>query len=321
MTRRAATALALILLAATAVAFGVTERLKLQRSPVTAPRFDRLLSPTCGCERGIARLSLTFRKPDRVDVVIVDSEGEAVRELATDAEQPSGVARFEWDGRGDGGDPVPDGRYRLRIHLDRAERTITVPTPVRVDGTRPTAELLGTRPAKLSPDGDGRGDRVLFTYSASETAYPLVVVRGADVVRGKYFPAGRGRVSWRGRLNGRVARPGVYGAAIVVVDRAGNRSRPTRSVRIPLRYVEITVRTPHVARGGRLRFFVDADAKTVDWQLLCCRGRAVVVAEGAGPGIVATRLPSTVPRGRLVLRASIDGHSDRALVTVTGRPR
>jgi FlgD Ig-like domain len=317
---RAVTALALVLLAATAAAFAVTERLKLQRSPVTAPRFDRLLSPTCGCEKGIAKLRVTLRKADRVDASIVDSAGEPVRTLVTDAEQPKGVARLEWDGRDDRGEPVRDGRYRLRVHLERADRTITVPTPVRVDGTPPTVEFLGRRPEKLSPDGDGRGDRVLFTYRANETSYALVVVGGVDAVRGKYFPAGRGRVSWRGRLRGQVVEPDDYEVALVSVDRAGNRSQPTRSIRIPLRYVELVLRTPRVPKRGSLRFSVDADAKLVDWALLCCRDRRIVLASKAPPGVVTTRLPWIVPRGRLILRVLVDGNSDRAVVVV-GRRR
>ena len=202
------TALALVLLAATAAAFAVAERLKLERSPVTAPRLDRLLSPTCACPTGVASLALTLRRPDRIDVSIVDSDGDHVRTLVTDAERPRGVARFRWDGRDDQGDAVRDGRYRLRIHLDRAERTITVPTPVRVDGTPPAVELVEVRPsgALISPDGDGRRDRVLFRYRASEIAYATLVVRGTFAVRGRYYPAGPGRVSWRGRLRGRFAR-------------------------------------------------------------------------------------------------------------------
>jgi hypothetical protein len=318
---RAVTALALVLLAATAVAFGVTERLKLQRSPVTAPRLDRLLSPTCGCERGVAKLRVTLRKADRLDASIVDSAGEPVRNLVTDAEQAKGVARLEWDGRDDRGDPVRDGRYRLRIHLDRAERTITIPTPIRVDGSPPAVELIATRPAKLSPDGDGRGDRVLFTYRANETAYALVVVRGIDAVRGKYFPAGRGRVSWRGRLNGRVAKPGSYEAAVVAVDRAGNRSRPTRSVRIPLRYVEL-VDVPRALRAGQtLEFTVDADAKEVFLTFTYLRGKGFVFpARAVAPGRVRVRAPRN--RGRYdVIAAVSDGanHGDRDVFRVVRR--
>ena len=156
------TALVLVLLLATAVAFAVAERLKLERSPVTAPRLTRLIGPTCECDKRTARLAVRLREPDVIDAAIVDTAGDHVRTLATNLRRSRGVVRFTWDGRDDADAVVRDGRYRLSVHLDGEDRTIVVPTPIRVDTTAPRLRLVSATPRVISPDGDGRADRVLF---------------------------------------------------------------------------------------------------------------------------------------------------------------
>ena len=76
--------LVLALLVATTAAFALTEALKLERSPVTAPRFDKLFSPTCACETSTERLALRLREPSTIDAVIVDDVCETVRTLETE---------------------------------------------------------------------------------------------------------------------------------------------------------------------------------------------------------------------------------------------
>jgi hypothetical protein len=217
----------LVLLAATAAAFGVAERLKLERSPLTAPNFTRLIGPTCGCESGQAVLAVRLRKPDRVDVSIVDTDGDHVRTVATGVERRRGPARFRWDGRDDEGRVVPDGRYRVRFRLARADRTITVPTPIRVDATPPRLRLVSVEPRTLSPGAEGAAGRVLLVYRSSERAYPLLLVGGDVAVHGRSEPAGIVRLRWRGRIGGEPLRPGEYRALLVVVDPAGNQSAPS----------------------------------------------------------------------------------------------
>ena len=146
MGRLAPTLLALALIGATAVAFVVTERLKLERAPITAPRFTRDFSPVCNCPTARARLALRFRRPETIDAEIVDASGEPVRELARDRQVAAGVEVFVWDGRDDSGDIAPDGRYRLRLHFDRERRTILVPTDVRLDTKPPALRVFATGP-------------------------------------------------------------------------------------------------------------------------------------------------------------------------------
>lgn len=224
--RAAVTALALVLLIATAAAFAVAERLKLERSPLTAPEFTRLIGPECACESARAALRIRLRKPERLDVSIVNLDGEHVRTLATDVARKRGPAQFEWDGRNDAGDVVRDGRYRVRFHLDRAGRTITVPTGIRVDATPPRLTLISAEPRTIAP-GFGGPERVLFTYRTSERASPLLLVRSVVALRTpRSRPRGVRELRWRGKVGGSLVRPGSYRTDLFVVDLAGNRSEP-----------------------------------------------------------------------------------------------
>ena len=138
--------LVLGLLTGTTTALALTQALKLERSPVTAPRFDRVFSPTCGCPTNEARLSLTLRRADTVDADVVDEDGEPVRRLVSGARRGRGVVTFVWDGSSDGGAIAPDGSYRLRMRLRDQHRTIVIPTPVHVDTAPPEVELLRVSP-------------------------------------------------------------------------------------------------------------------------------------------------------------------------------
>jgi hypothetical protein len=306
------TALVLVLLLATTVAFAVAERLKLERSPVTAPRLTRLISPICGCDKETAKLAVRLREAHVVDAAIVGADGERVRTLATDVRRPRGRVRFTWDGRNDAGAVVPDGRYRLSLYLAADDRTIVVPTPIRVDTTPPRVRLLSATPRVISPDGDGRADRVRFRYRASEGSSPAVHVNGREIVRGRFWRRGPGRVRWGGRMAGTAVRPGTYAAWIVAADAAGNLSAPSVEVTIRVRYVELIGVPRRVRRGTLLRFRVDADAQQV--LVRFDRGEREGRVRRVRPGLVTVRAPKR--RGRFVVVAVAGQHADEASLRV-----
>ena len=172
----------------TAAAFAVTERLKLVRSPIAAPEIDRVFSPVCDCERDRAAIAFRLREGDRVDLQIVDGDGDVVRTLAESRSEPRRAPR------GDLGRPrrrrnvVPEGAYRPRVHLARQRRTIVLPNPIEVDVTAPVAELVSVDPTVFSPDGDGRSDKVTVRYRMSEPANALLLVDGEQRVRTRFAP-------------------------------------------------------------------------------------------------------------------------------------
>ena len=133
MAKLPQTLIVLALLGATAAAFAVTERLKLERSPITGTRVDRLFSPVCECAPNAATISFVLRQRSEVTVDVLDSVGEVVRTLVRGRDEARGRVTYTWDGRDEAGRIVPEARYRPRVRIAEHGRTIVLPNPIRVD--------------------------------------------------------------------------------------------------------------------------------------------------------------------------------------------
>lgn len=313
--RVALIALTLLLLAGTTVAFSVTQTLKLERSPVTGPRFDQIFSPTCRCRTDTAQLSFRLRRPDRVDAVLVDGRGDPVRTLASDLPRPQGRVTFLWNGRNEEGEVVPDGRYRVRVHLRQSRRTILIPTPVKVDTDPPALRILRTTKPVLSPDGDHRRDRFSIFYRADEQARSVLVVDGKRSPLGRLSLPGRARLDWHGRIADRLQPPGKYLLSLRVVDRAGNSSPQAEPVLVRLRYVDIVGASLAAPRGGAIRLRVDTDAEAFRWSI-SRRGKLLLAGRSAPPRAVI-RLPERLRPGRYTVEVeTAQGKGDRATLII-----
>jgi hypothetical protein len=313
--RVALIALTLLLLAGTTLAFGVTQTLKLERSPITGPRFDQIFSPTCRCETDTAQLSFRLRRSDRVDAVLVDGRGDPVRTLASDLQRPRGRVTFLWNGRDEAGEVVPDGRYRLRVHLRQSRRTILIPTPVKVDTDPPSLRILRTTEPIISPDGDHRGDRFSFFYRTDEQARPLLMVDGEPASVGRLSPPGRSRFDWHGAIGGRAQPPGRYLLSLSVVDRAGNSSRQAEPLLVRIRFADIVEPPLAAARGGTIRLRVDTDAEAFRWSI-SRRGKLLLAGRSVPPRAVI-RLPERLRPGRYTVEVeTARGKGDRATLII-----
>ena len=140
------TLLVVALLGGTAAAFAVTQGLKIEPSPILAPRIDKVFSPACDCRTRVAGITFKLRKPDRVRLEIVGDDGEVVRTLVTGKRLRSGKVGYTWNGRDDEGRFVPEGVYKPRVHLTDQHRTIDLPNEMRVDTTAPTITLVSVKP-------------------------------------------------------------------------------------------------------------------------------------------------------------------------------
>jgi hypothetical protein len=317
LPRLAITAVVLALIGGTTAAFTLTEALKLERSPIGNVRVRPFFSPTCECLKSVARIAFRLREEDRLDAVIVDSDGERVRTLASGEEHSPGRIVYRWDGRTDAGVVAPDGAYRLRVHLDEERRTIVVPNVVRLDTEPPVAELVSLAPRIISPDGDGRRDEATLTVRLSESARPVVLVDGSPAAGEPLAEAGTSELRWAGTTHRRALREGAYVVGVRALDRAGNRSEVSSGLTVRIRYVALGRDAYRTRREGVLRFRVSTDAEAFRWQII---RRGVVVLRGEGaPPVVAVSLPPRVERGRFVLRVVAEGHSDEAELLV-GRP-
>jgi FlgD Ig-like domain len=223
--------LAVALLVGSVAAFTWTEKVKLDRSPIGAPRFQRQLSPSCGCRHASAHLSFLLRRTDRLNVAVVDENERLVRTLAADVERRRGRVKLEWDGRDSAGRIVADADYRLRVRLERTGQEIVIPVTVKVDTQPPDVQLLGLSATTLSPGDSG----ITLRYDATEYGTPILLVDRRVAVRGAGQDAGPSALTWEGTRRSRRVRAGTHELALVVVDRAGNRSEPTEPVTVVVR--------------------------------------------------------------------------------------
>jgi hypothetical protein len=213
--RNAPTILALILLAATATAFAVTQRLKLEPSPVSQTRIDKVFSPVCRCRSAVANIDFSLRRADGLTVAIRIGSSEVT---VAQGSFPRGDVHVRWNGRDASGELVPDGVYLPLVRLQRAGRTIDLPNPIRVDTVKPVIRATRLR---------SNGPKLKVNYTVSEPAHGILVVNGRRAVF-TYGTRRHGRLTWYGRIKGRVVKPKRHQLQLVAQDLAGNRSAPVQ---------------------------------------------------------------------------------------------
>lgn len=297
----------LVLLAATAVAFAVTEGLKLEPPAISGTRTPKLFSPTCKCKDARASIVFRLRRADRMTVSIVDRDGRVVDTLTHKADVPAGVQRLSWNGRDANGKVAADGSYHVRVRLARRERRIQFPNTIRLDTTPPRIRSIRVTPRVISPDGDGHSDKASAYYRLGERGHVTLYVDGRKAVGPSRFAETSGKLDWYGKLRGRRLPPGTYKLTLVARDLAGNVSEPTTPIVVRLRYVTIAARVIRVRSGVRFAVRVNADAPRVAWRLGSRRGSAP-----AHPLVL--RAPKRV--GRYKLLVGVGAHAARATVVV-----
>ena len=306
--RLTGTALVLALLAGTGVAFGLTQALKLEKSPITATKVDKTFAPLCRCRTARALIAFRLRQADRVTVSL-ERGGNLVRTLVDDRRVKRGLFRVAWDGRDADGAVVPEGLYRPRVHLAQAHRTIVLPNPIRVDTTPPGIALVGLAPAVLSPNGDHRNDVLQVRYRVSEPARAALFVNGNRRVLGR-FQRLSDTLRWFGRVNGVPLRPGVYRLEFVARDTAGNRSPRTGIGVVRVRYLDLARRLIRTGPRGLVAVQAITDVPRVHWRL--------GPRSGTSSRAVRVRAPARPGRYALVVTA---GAHDATAAVVVRRPR
>lgn len=194
--------LVVVLLAGTAAAFAVTQHLKAEPTPISRTRVDQVFSPVCRCAQRVAQIAFRLPRKGRLELWIVRGD-RIVRTLVRGKLFGRGPKHFDWNGRGDGGELLPDGSYAPRVRI--RGRTLTLPNAIRLDTVAPRVV------AALAPSGRLR-------YRLSEPAHPLLYANGRRVVRGR-----------RQRLIGELLVPRRFRHVRLTVaaqDLAGNVSRP-----------------------------------------------------------------------------------------------
>ena len=304
MQRILSTAVIVGLLAATAAAFAITERLKLTKSPITGTKVVRgYVSPHA---HTTAAINVRFRRSDRVTVTILDAHRSEVDTLAYRVLVPRGRRMFTWNGRTDAGTVLKDGTYGMEIHLENQHRTILLPNPLVLETKLPAVLDAGAVRPSFSPDGDHQADTITIHYKLSEDAHVLVFVHGKRVIRGRASKP-KYKVSWNGAVEGTLLPPGRYVLTVSAADAAGNIAKKVQRVAVTIRYIRLTVRRVIVGAGTHLRIGVSTDAKRYRWTL--------GLRSGAASGrVLRVRAPSRTGTYRLIV--SERGHAAAATVVV-----
>jgi hypothetical protein len=301
--RHLRTLLILVLLAATAAAFVVTEDLKLEPDPLARPRVDATFSPVCDCDQQTARIGFRLRRPDVVTMTLANEDGEVVRTILERASFRPGNHQFGWDGRDQTGKLVPEGRYRPRVELQKLGRVIDFSKEINVDTTPPRVRVVHVSRRMVSPDRDGRGDAIRIRYRLSEPSHALLLVNGRRVW--KTALRGEGAIPWRPpRL-----RPGFARLQVAAVDAAGNRAAG-RPFYVRVRYLEVSPSRLRVRPRRLITVRISTDYPRYTWRL--GRRRASARAHR-----LRVRAPATPGRYALVIRA--EGRRETVSVLVRRR--
>ena len=277
MARVLSTAFVLALLAATAAAFALTERAKLERSRSTERTSIRSSLPP-GKIKPVAHIVFRVRPHERVDVRIEDRHGDTVAALLSNRTvKPRTKLDLVWNGLTAAGLLVPDGVYRPVVKLLRSHRTITLPSDIRLDTVPPKITVKHPEYPIISPDGDGHHDAFTFHYTIDEPAHAILLVRG-DQVLFTHTSKQAGELQLeRARRRRERAPPGRYVLSISAQDTAGNRAKAYPFAIAQIRYVVLARTRVVVPPGGKFALRVSTDAPTVRWQL---HGRHGVLPRG-----------------------------------------
>jgi len=304
LQRILSTAVIVGLLAATAAAFAITERLKLTKSPINGVKVVReYVSPAA---HSAATIRVRTRWTDRVTATITGSGGREVDTLAYRVLEPHGWHVFTWNGLDDAGARAQDGTYHLEVHFESQRRTILLPNPIVLETKLPAVLAAGAVRPTFSPDGDHQSDTVTIHYKLSEDAHVVVFVNGHRIIRGRSSKS-KDKVAWNGKVDGKLLPPGRYLLTISAVDPAGNRATQMKRVAVTIRYIALSAKRVTVRAGGRLRIGVSTDAKRYRWTLGARRGTA------SGKEL-KLRAPAATGTYRLVVTER--GHSASATVVV-----
>jgi hypothetical protein len=275
------------LVVATFAAFLVAQRLKSEPSVVQRVMGARVFSPNQDSRFDRMRISFTLSETDEVRAAVIDDAGDVVATIAEDLRITKWrQERVSWDGITDDGRRAPDGRYRIRLTLERQGRTVTLRRSVRLDTTPPRPRVTDVGPEagdgpELLPRRDGAPAQIRFRAPGRRVEVEVWRTdRGPRVVR-RLEPGEGGVATWDGTNgDGRRLAPGTFAVVVRSRDRAGNigsnAPRPfrlRRGLRIPgragitIRYLGLQPPVVPIPGGRPAEVGVDSRGEPWNWTL------------------------------------------------------
>jgi flagellar hook assembly protein FlgD len=228
------------------------------------------------------------------------ASGALVRTLLPSAVRSAGTLRASWDGRNGSGALVADGRYRVEVAATSGSEQVTRSAALKVDRT---LGGVSASPDVVSPNGDGRRERLRIGFALTRDATVRVLVKRsgetvATVLAGS-LAAGAYAASWDGLdERGRRVADGTVRAVVRATGSLGRRSlsRPARvdATRPVVRVLSLTRK-----RGvAHVRFTLSEEADVRIWlgRERWDDGAEFLVHRSAGTQLVRRRAPAGVVR-------------------------
>jgi flagellar hook assembly protein FlgD len=165
-----------------------------------------------------------------VTAAVVDASGTTVKKLANDRSLGAGTRRLRWSGRRSDGSLVPDGNYTLEVTAESPGQTDSSSTAIVVDRT---LGFLTADPPAFSPNGDGRADTTVVSFTLARAANVRVLVkhggtRVATLQAAADLTGGAKSYTWNGRTSsGARAADGSYRVRVEATTSLGTRALST----------------------------------------------------------------------------------------------
>jgi hypothetical protein len=209
------------------------------------------ISPNGDGVADAAMITYTTTARALVTVTAVDASGAPVALLQPATDETAGAHTVSFTGNG-----LPDGSYGIRIDAaDAAGKLVSSTVTVAVSRLLAAA---AASPAVFSPNGDGRSDRITFSFDLDDTAAVRVrILRDGAWVATPFdgqLAAGHRFVRWDGAKRVGKLLDGAYTAVVEATDSVG-----TISVELPF---SSDTRAPvvRILRGVPLRVWVSKPA-------------------------------------------------------------
>ncbi len=222
--------------------------------PVVSPNGDGFADSTT--------IRYTLGVSATVTATLVNAEGLALATLFSEA-KPAGVQSFRWVA-----DSLSDGSYSILLSAKTLDaREVTASVPVSVNRT---LSSLSSLPTYLSPNTDGRADRLRVAFTLAADADVTVTVRSgsaviATLLAGR-FPAGPRTVDWDGLIAGVPIPDGRYRILVEATSLSGTSSQYAKlvvdTVAPVLRLVSARKRLVSLTEPATVTTVVDGNRRT-----------------------------------------------------------
>ena len=241
------------------------------------------ITPNGDSRADTTTISYVLSRPATVTATLQNLTGLQVATLFTGA-RPAGRNTFRFSAAG-----VPDGSFLITLAARSGDREVRASVAVVVDRT---LAAFRAAPEFVSPNGDGRADRMQFSFVLTSPVAALVrIYRARKVVAtafSGFLQGGPQELLWDARVSQRSIPDGRYRAVVSVEGPLGTRAQDARFT------VDTRRPTLRLVSLRELRFWVSEPARLSVY----VNGATTPIVQDSRAGYVRVPLSSGVRRVR-----------------------